>query len=92
MTIYATGEGQTSVPGIDGRLASARFPRPIQPVSVMIDGIDAELIYAGAAPGLVAGVMQMNVRIPDGARSGPVPVFLRVGQFLSQTGVTVAVR
>jgi len=92
VVVYATGEGQTSAPGIDGRLAVDRFPQPTLPVSVTIDGIDAEVSYAGAAPGLAAGVMQIIVRVPDGARSGAVPVILRIGQFQSQTGVTVAVQ
>jgi uncharacterized protein (TIGR03437 family) len=92
VVLYATGEGQTSAPGIDGRLAVKRFPQPILPVSVTIDGIDAAVSYAGAAPGLVAGVMQIVVRVPDGARSGAVPVSLNVGPFQSQAGVTVAVQ
>ena len=91
VVLYATGEGQTFDPGIDGKLAAAPFPKPILPVSVTIDGLDAEVIYAGAAPGQVAGVMQINVRLPVGASSGEVPVLLTVGQSQSQTGVTVAV-
>jgi uncharacterized protein (TIGR03437 family) len=88
---YATGEGQTFDAGVDGKLAAAPLPKPILPVSVTIDGLDAEVIYAGAAPGQVAGLMQINVRIPLEASSGEVPILLRVGQNQSQSGVTVAV-
>ena len=36
--------------------------------------------YAGAAPGLVAGVLQVNVKIPDNAPTGDaVPVTLSIG-------------
>jgi uncharacterized protein (TIGR03437 family) len=34
----------------------------------------------------------MNVRLPDGIHSGPVPVVLRVGSGVSQPGVTLAVQ
>jgi uncharacterized protein (TIGR03437 family) len=63
------------------------------PVSVQIDGLDAIVEYAGAAPGIVAGVLQVNARIPDSAHPGPsVPVLVKVGGKPSQPGVTVAVK
>jgi uncharacterized protein (TIGR03437 family) len=92
VTMYATGEGQTSDPGIDGKLAQAPYPQPVLPVSVGIDGIDAAVSYAGGAAGQVAGLMRIDVTIPDGAHSGAVPVLLKVGPFQSQTGVTVVVQ
>jgi uncharacterized protein (TIGR03437 family) len=61
-------------------------------VTVTIAGINAPVQYAGAAPGLVAGVMQINVQIPDGVPSGPQPVIVQVGQAQSQSGVTVAIQ
>jgi uncharacterized protein (TIGR03437 family) len=51
------------------------------------------VLYAGGAPGLVAGVLQVNARIPPEAPSGnAVPVLLTVGGFSSQPEVTLAVR
>jgi uncharacterized protein (TIGR03437 family) len=49
-------------------------------------------LYAGAAPGFVAGCMQMNVQLPDGLGSGSVPVVLQVGNALSQPGVILNVQ
>ena len=43
------------------------------------------------APGIVAGVMQVNVTVPLGAL-GVVPVVVTVGGVASQPGVTVVVR
>jgi uncharacterized protein (TIGR03437 family) len=41
---------------------------------------------------MVAGVMQVNARIPAGIAASPaVPLVLRVGNVDSQAGVTVAV-
>ncbi|MBK5291093.1 MAG: hypothetical protein JJE04_05265 [Acidobacteriia bacterium] len=53
----------------------------------------AELLYAGAAPGLVAGVLQVNVKVPAGIAPGQsVPVQFAVGGVSSRSGVTLAVR
>ena len=95
VVIYATGEGQTTPLGVDGQLANGPFypkPPPGVQVQVNIGGIPAEVLYAGAAPSLVAGVMQLNVRIPANVASGNVPVDIVVGTAHSQTGVTVAVK
>jgi|GEM_PF-1817476 len=91
--LYATGEGQTKPPGEDGKLAADPLPRPVLPVSVEIGGVDAPVLYAGGAPGLVAGVMQLNVRVPARAPTGSaVPVRLKVGAAQSQPGVSMAVK
>jgi uncharacterized protein (TIGR03437 family) len=77
--------------GLDGKLAAAPLPQPVAAVTVAIGGVAAEVSYAGGAPGLIAGVMQVNVVVPAGV-SGTVPVVLTVGGVDSQDGVTVAVR
>jgi len=93
VVLYATGEGQTEPGGVDGLLARAALPKPRLPVKVRIGARDAEVLYAGAAPGLVAGVMQVNARVPDNAPSGSaVPIEISVGEARSPRTVTVAVR
>jgi len=92
VVLYGTGEGQTDPPGVDGRIAAAVFPKPLATIGVRIGGIAAEILYAGAAPGLVAGVLQVNARIPAEAPSGNVPVVLSAGAATSQPDITVAVR
>jgi uncharacterized protein (TIGR03437 family) len=65
------------------------------PVSVTIGGRSAQVAYAGAAPGFVAGVLQLNVKIPEDLLvSGPtaVPIIVTVGGVTSQPGVAVAVQ
>jgi uncharacterized protein (TIGR03437 family) len=53
---------------------------------------DAMVVYAGGAPGLVAGVFQVNVQIPHGVTPGSaVPIVISVGGINSQANVTVAV-
>ena len=95
ISIYATGEGQTTPSGVDGKPAGSPLPKPILPLSVTIGGQPAEVQYAGGAPDEIAGLMQLNVRIPNGILSGEsVPVILHLGSgagFFSQGGVTITV-
>lgn len=91
--LYATGEGQTTPPGQDGKLASEPLPRPVLPVTVEIGDVQAPVLYAGGAPQMVAGVMQVNVRVPARAPVGSaVPVKIKVGNYESQPGVTMAIK
>jgi uncharacterized protein (TIGR03437 family) len=80
ISLYATGEGQTVPPGVDGKLAGSGGVHPALPVNVSVGGIPAVVQYAGSAPGQVAGLMQINVQIPAGVQPGGyVPVVLQVG-------------
>ena len=92
VVLYGTGEGLTTPAGVDGKPALAVYPKPMQPVSAKIGGLDADVLYAGAAPALVAGVLQINLRIPPGVPSGPAPVVVTIGDRASQAGVTVFVQ
>jgi uncharacterized protein (TIGR03437 family) len=79
---------------VDGKITAEPLPKPRLPVSVRIGGVDVQVpLYAGAAPGSVAGLVQVNVRVPNNVTSGnAVPVLLRVGNFESPAQVTMAVR
>ena len=52
----------------------------------------ADFTFAGEAPGLVSGVMQLNVTIPLTAASGDQAIIVSIGATPSQTGVTVSIR
>jgi uncharacterized protein (TIGR03437 family) len=93
LILYATGEGQTSPGGVDGKLAPATMPEPmpLQTVTATVNGIAANVKYAGAAPGFVAGVMQVNLQIPTGVLSGTANVQLITNTLLSPI-VTIAVQ
>jgi len=92
VVLYATGEGQTGPGGVDGQMAGQPFPKPMLPVSVAVNKQNVEVLYAGAAPGEVAGLMQINIRLPLGLVAGNIPVTLSVGGTASQPGLTVAVK
>ena len=92
ISLYATGEGQTAPAGVDGKLGSAPT-RTVLTVSVTVGGMPATFQYAGGAPGRIAGLMQLNVQIPNGVQTGGyVPVVLQVGDASTTPGaVWVAV-
>jgi len=91
--LYATGEGQTGPAGVDGKIATAVWPKPMLPVTLAIVGNAAKVPAAGAAPYLIAGAMQINARLPAASPAGtPLSVRLNVGGHFSQDGVSVVVR
>ena len=93
VTLYATGEGQTAPAGLDGAFAGAVSPVPLIQPRVQIGGAEAEVVYAGGAQGMYAGIMQVKAKIPAGVQPGSqVPIVLVVGHSRSAAGVTIAIR
>jgi uncharacterized protein (TIGR03437 family) len=92
VTLYVTGLGAT-VPALpDGSLSGAPLARLTATVKVLVGGLPADVLYAGPAPGLIAGLMQINIRVPDGAGSGQLPLLIVAGDNPSQLNVTLAVK
>ncbi|HUJ50068.1 MAG TPA: hypothetical protein VLW25_07700, partial [Bryobacteraceae bacterium] len=92
VSIFATGAGVTTPASADGLLGSAPLAQPNAGVSVTIGGLPCQLNFAGAAPGLVAGAIQINAQVPAGAPTGPnVPLQVTFGNTVSQSGITVAI-
>jgi uncharacterized protein (TIGR03437 family) len=98
ITFYATGTGLMNPPVADGSVTSTslppnRQPTPKLPISVQIRGQDAQVQYAGAAPGYVSGLLQVNVQVPTNINFGNlIPLSLTVGSFTSQLQVSIAAK
>jgi uncharacterized protein (TIGR03437 family) len=90
--VYATGEGATNPTGVDGLITLGTPPMAIQQVSVTIGGQEAQVLYAGSAPDLIAGVLQVNAQIPPNTAHGIIPIILTVGYASSPSNVTIAVQ
>jgi len=91
--IYATGEGLTTPPGVDGRITATPVPKVALACSANIGGQDATLNYCGEAPGATAGLVQINALIPASVTpGGNVPLTIKIGDVSSQPGVTLAVK
>jgi trimeric autotransporter adhesin len=93
VVLYGTGGGLTTPTSVDGLLTSKPYPAPILPFSVFIDTQPAKVLYAGAAPGIVAGALQINVVVPSNASVAPFDqVDVTIGGYQSPTTVSVAVK
>ena len=95
--IYCTGAGVTNPASVDAAVTTtdpARLPLLAAPdVSVTIGGLPATIWYKGGAPAAVAGLTQINAQVPAGVSPGPaVPVVVKIGNWQSQTGITMAVK
>jgi uncharacterized protein (TIGR03437 family) len=93
LQVFMTGAGQMNPAGVDGQLAGSTPALPLGVVTASIGGVPATVQYAGTSSGLVEGVTQVNVQIPQGAPSGSaVPIVVQVGANPSPSGVTVAIQ
>lgn len=88
IVFWATGQGLVNPAGQDGETIAA--PKNVNlPVKVMIDGIEAPLIYAVL---VYTGEVQIAARIPANSRTGDVPLVLTIGAASSRNDVTVSVK
>jgi uncharacterized protein (TIGR03437 family) len=93
VVLVGTGEGATTPPGVDGRLAIDILPKPVASCAAEIGGLPATVEYCGAAPFNMPGLFQINARIdPSVAPGDAVPVRVIIGGKASQTGTTMVVR
>lgn len=93
ISLFLTGEGAVDTAVIDGQLAAGgTLWKPKQSVVASVGGALATVVYAGAAPGNVAGLLQVNLQIPTSTIPGnSVPVQLTIGGAATQAGVIIAV-
>jgi uncharacterized protein (TIGR03437 family) len=85
--VYVTGFGDLGSAGADG------LQRLTLPVTALIGGIAAQVVYAGEAPGFTIGLQQINVLIPENAPVGSaVPIQLVVDDVSTPSGVTIVIQ
>jgi uncharacterized protein (TIGR03437 family) len=100
IAVYITGGGLTDPAATDGSILTGAPPTPKQPIAVLFDDpaeegtiSPAEIVFAGGVAQSVAGLLQVNVRIPPWLRPGDgVRIYLQAGSATAEIGVTVAVR
>src|SRR5205085_7156433 len=96
VVLYVTGEGRTSscVTGGITTVSSVAplTPQPLLPVTVLIGGQPASVMFYGEAPGIVSGVLQVNVQVPVTAPTGNLPLSVSVGANSTPAGVTISVK
>lgn len=98
VVLYITGAGLTTPASQDAVLTPSEtnpsaYPVPALPVSVTIFGLPAKVLYAGAAPGIIAGVLQLNVVVPAGAYPATYDqIVVSIGDYVSPSAVTLTVK
>lgn len=99
VSIFSTGAGQTTPPSVTGQITEGILPKPVVPLEVYIgSATGSEVLYAGAAPGAVSGLMQINARVPADAVTGPsAPVVVVINRdytdaLFTQRVTTISVR
>jgi uncharacterized protein (TIGR03437 family) len=79
LTIYGTGFGPVHNQPATGSAVTEFTSTTLNTPTVTIGGVSAEVTFSGLAPGL-AGVWEVNVKVPDGVTFGPaVPLKLSIG-------------
>lgn len=94
--LFATGEGIPVLPPTallpDGLIATEASSRS-SPVVVTVGGVPAEVTYAGASPGLIIGILQINLRIPPNVTPAKAaPLTLRMRGQTSPAGPTLNIK
>lgn len=94
IAIFATGGGKLTPGAATGQITSGVPGQLSFPASVSFSGIQAgPPLYAGAAPSLVSGVVQVNVQIPIDCPTGPaIPLVLTIGGVSAGEGTVISVR
>ncbi len=82
VVLYGTGLGVVDGAVVDGAAAAgAALARVFGEgqLSATVNGVEAKILYAGAAPGLIHGVAQVNLELPAGVGAGRQRVRLSAG-------------
>lgn len=91
VVLYGTGIGATNPASVTGAIAPLvpPFPQPLQRVTARIGQASAEVLYAGAAPGLIHGAAQFNLRVPAALTTGSWRVQILLGDAPSTTSASI---
>jgi uncharacterized protein (TIGR03437 family) len=92
IALFMTGGGQTNPPSSTGTVTPTSQLYSIANVTASINGVPATVAFAGAAPGEVTGVMQVNLIVPQGVHGNNLSVTVTVNGVASVLGPTVAVQ
>jgi uncharacterized protein (TIGR03437 family) len=93
LTIYAISFGPTS-PAFAPGSAPATSGATVNPPGVTMGSVtlnQADVLYAGVSPG-IAGLYQLNVRVPANLPDGDQPITLTLGSFKTPSAGFVTVR
>ena len=73
ITLFGTGFGPDAVQGVTGTIAPMDTETALLNVGVQLNSLPANVLWAGAAPGMLAGIGN-DIVVPAGTGRGPVSV------------------
>ena len=91
LQLYATGLGAIDTnPALGDFFSREGITNTVNTVTATVGDWEAEVLFAGGAPGQIGGLYQVNVRVPAEAGPGLLPLTLSVaGQVSNSLMVTV---
>jgi uncharacterized protein (TIGR03437 family) len=92
VTVYWTGGGQTSPPGVTGSVTGSVLKWLTQPISAKVGNQAETVSFDGSAPTLVDGVNQLNIQLSPNTPSGAQPLVITVGGISSPSTGTISVQ
>jgi uncharacterized protein (TIGR03437 family) len=79
VSMWVSGVGQTNFAGMDGTIPTTAGGTPVLPIMVQVQTMppfaNANVTYAGNAPGLVSGVGQVSFQVPSVQPVGSGPPY-----------------
>jgi uncharacterized protein (TIGR03437 family) len=94
IAVFMTGGGQTSPASATGTVTPGGTTLYNIPgtITATINGVNAPVKFAGAAPGEVTGVIQVNLQVPTGISGSNLPLSITINGSTTAVGPTVAVQ
>ncbi len=89
VAVFLTGAGTYNIEIDDGSIGPTTppYPVPVIGVSAQFGGaqstLPGEVLFVGQAPGIIAGVVQMNLQIPEALNPGAVGLTVYFGNYPS---------
>lgn len=90
VSVYMTGAGPLFPLIKDGSLGplTPPFPAPGAAIAATIDNLPATVLFAGQAPGLIAGATQVNLQVPENVAPGAAPIAISAGGYYPGSALT----
>jgi len=96
ISLIATGGGATSPASATGSVNPTSPPFPVvnnwtlgsSVVTATIGGVNAPVQFAGAYPGLITGLIQINLTVPNGVTGNALPIVITINGQPSLSGAS----
>ena len=96
ISIFVSGAGRFDQPLVDGQLGPLTGPFPVPAVGPVQGGIGnccwMDSLFAAQVPGQVAGLVRVDLRVPDGTPAGSARISLKFGDYYTHGQTFVEIR